>query len=449
MNMKISELGSWKKRFRRSGAAIGLAVALMSGEAAAGTDVVLDWNEIMVATLAGQNPFVESRIAAITHLAVFEAVNAVTGRYRPYLGTISAPEGASAEAAAIAAAHAVLVHYVPGKAIDLDTARAASLAAIPDGQPKEDGIAVGAEAAAALIAEREGDGSETPKFHLPASSEPGVWQLTPSCSPLGGVFLHVRDVTPFGIRSGDQFRIGPPPPLKSFKYARNYIELTKLGDADSTNRPPDRADVARFYAVVLGVATWNPAVRQVAAAQDRSLTDNARAFALLNMAIADGLIAVMDTKYHYTFWRPETAIRAGDTDGNRLTRPDPDYEPFVPTPCHPSYPSAHATLGHAARKVAERIFGPDGHSITLSSPAVPGVELHYTRFEDITSDIDDARIYGGIHYRFDQEEGGRLGRRVGAYIYWHNLRPNRGRGLELEEQEFETEAMTERSGKTR
>ena len=427
-------------RFSRSKAALGLAVVLSSRPAVASADVVLDWNEITVATLAGQNPFAETRIAAITHLAIFEAVNAVTGRYRPYLGTIPAPSGASPEAAAIAAAHAVLVEYVQDRAADLDAARAASLAAIPDGQAKEDGIAVGESAAAAMIAEREGDGSETPQFHRPSSSKPGVWQLTPSCPPQGGVFLHVRDVKPFGIRRSDQFRTGPPPALKSFHYARDYIEVSRRGDADSTHRPPDRADVARFYAVVLGVATWNPAVRQVAAAQSRPLTENARAFALLNMALFDSFIAVMDTKYRYLFWRPETAIRAGHTDGNFLTRPDPGFAPFVPTPCHPSYPSAHASLGHAARWVAERIFGADGHTITMSTPAVPGVVLHYSRFEDITRDIDDARIFGGIHYRFDQEAGGSQGRRVGAYVYRHSLRPKHGECSDLlEEDETETD----------
>jgi hypothetical protein len=293
-----------------------------------------------------------------------------------------------------------------------------------------------------MIAERDGDGSETPQFHLPSSSEPGVWQLTPSCPPQGGVFLHVRNVKPFGIRRGNQFRSSTPPSFRSFRYAWDYIEVAKRGDAESNHRPPDRADVARFYAVVLGVATWNPAVRQVAAAEGGSLTENARVFALLNMALIDAFIAVMDTKYHYKFWRPETAIPRGDEDRNRLTRPDPDYAPFITTPCHPSYPSAHASLGHAARRVAEQVFGPDGHSITMSNPAVPGVVLHYRRFEDITRDIDDARIFGGIHYRFDQEEGGRLGRRVGSWVHRHNLRLSHHHcGDEDEENVGETDAL--------
>jgi hypothetical protein len=410
-------------KIRGTTAVVALATVLLTLTGDAHADAVLDWNAVTVETLAGKNPFEETRVAAIAHLAIFEAVNAITGRYRPYLGTIRAPQGASPEAAAIEAAYGVLVHYVPEKTGALDTARAASLAAIADGPSKDDGIALGGMAADAMIAEREGDGSEIPRFHLPSSSRPGVWQLTPGCPSQGGVLLHVRDVKPFGIRRGSQFRLGPPPSLESFKYGRDFNEVEKRGDDESAERPSDRAEVARFYAVVLGVATWNPAVRQVAAAQGRPLTENARAFALVNMALVDAFIAVFDTKYRYKFWRPATAIPRGDEDRNHRTHPDPDFAPFIVTPCHPSFPSAHASLGHAARGVAERIFGEDGHSITMSNPAVPGVELHYTSFEDITRDIDDARIYGGIHYRFDQEEGGRLGRRVGAYIHRQNLRP--------------------------
>jgi hypothetical protein len=405
---------------------LALAAACLMTPAAARADVVIDWNAVMTSAVAGQNAFNEARIAAITQLAVFEAVNAVTGRYEPYLGTVVAPPGASKEAATIVAAHDVLVHYLPTTAATVTPARDAALAAIPDGQSKQDGIALGADAAAAMIAARVGDGSATPQFYPPAPAAPGVWQATPNSSPAGGVFFHVPNVTPFGLESGDQFRAGPPPALTSFHYARDYFEVKRLGRVDSPYRPQDRSDVARFYGAVLGVQTWNPAVRQVAAAEGRSPTYNARAFALLNMAIVDGLIAVMDTKYHYTFWRPETANRGGATDGNPLTVADPAWTPFINVPCHPSYPSAHATIAGGATEIAERLFGKSGHSITLSSASVPGIVLHYTRFKDIARDIDDARIYGGVHYRFDQEQGGRLGAKVGRHLYHHHLRPEHG-----------------------
>ena len=167
---------------------------------------------------------------------------------------------------------------------------------------------------------------------------------------------------------------------------------------------------------------WNAAASQVAAEQGRSLSESARALALVNMAISDAQATVMETKYVYRFWRPETAIRAGDADGNRLTRGDPNFMPFVVTPCFPSYASAHGSSSGAAREVLERLFGARHHFITLSNPAVPGVVLQYGSFRQITQDVDDARVYGGIHFRFDQEAGGKIGQQVGAYVQRHALR---------------------------
>jgi hypothetical protein len=386
------------------------------------TDVVLDWNAITMTTVSGQNGVEQARLAAIAHLAVFEAVNAIVGDFEPYLGTVVAPAGASAEAAAVAAAHAVLKHYVPDQAGQLDSARESSLGAIAAGPEKDSGIAVGEAAALAMILQRASDGSDATENYMPQSSDPGQWQLTPSCKPEGGLFLHWRNLTPFGIRRGDQFRPGPPPALTSRRFEKDYNEVKTVGAENSDQRPADRADVARFYAAVPSQAAWNPIARQVAAARGASLSDNARLFALLNMALNDALVAVMDAKYQYTFWRPETAIRAGDTDGNEGTDPDTTFKPFITTPCHPSYPSAHASSSYAAREILGRLHGETGHLITLSSPAVPGVTLNYTDLEQITNDIDDARIYGGIHYRTDQRAGARQGRRVGEFVFGHNLR---------------------------
>ncbi|HKA28064.1 MAG TPA: vanadium-dependent haloperoxidase [Candidatus Binatia bacterium] len=385
-------------------------------------DVVLDWNVITMSTVSGENPFAQARFVAITHVAVFEAVNAITGDDEPYLGTITAPPGASAEAAVVAAADGVLENYFPSSAASLDAARTESLAAIPDGQSKDDGISVGEAAAAAMIANRASDGSAPPQFYTPPSANPGEWQLTPGCPAAGGILLQWRNVTPFGVQSSDQFRPGPPPALTSGKYTNDYNEVKRVGALDSTERPQDRADVARYFAAAPAPHVWNQALRQVSVAESTSLSENARAFALLNMAISDALVSVMETKYHYVFWRPITAIRAGDSDDNPRTEPDPVWTPFIVTPCFPSYPSAHASASNAARTIAEKIFGSGPHDITLSHPAVPDVILHYTRFQQITDDIDDARVYGGIHFRFDQEVGGRLGRRVGSYVYRNNLR---------------------------
>ena len=362
----------------------------------------------MQMTVAGQNPFAQARFAAITQLAVFEAVNTVTGDFEPYLGTIEAPTGASAEAAAIAAAYRVLKTYFPTDAA-LDTARANSLAAIPDSQAKADGIAVGDAAAAAMIALRSADGSAPPQFYAPSSSAAGEWQLTGGCPAAGGILLHWRNVAPFGVESSSQFRSEPPPALTSNEYVKDYQEVMAVGDSASVMRPADRADAARFYAAVLAVATWNPAVRQVAAAEGTSLSENARAFALLNVAISDALVSVMETKYHYTFWRPETAI--------------PGFVPFIATPCFPGYPSAHASASYAAEEIARRIFGAGGHSIVLTSPPAVGVTLTYDSFKAIARDIDEARVYGGIHFRFDQEAGAVQGRDIGKYVYKNMLRP--------------------------
>jgi hypothetical protein len=227
---------------------------------------------------------------------------------------------------------------------------------------------------------------------------------------------------PFGIKSGDQFRSDPPPDLKSRKYARDYREVQEVGGVASVSRPQDRADVARYYSAVLAVGTWNPAVAQVAAASGLSLPENARLLALLNMAISDGLVAVMETKYVHNFWRPETAIRAGDLDDNPATDADPGFLPFITAPCFPSYGSAHAAASYAARRVAETFFGDDDHLIVLSNPAVPGIALEYDSFEAITEDIDDARVYGGIHFRFDQRAGARQGKRIGAWVVHHHLK---------------------------
>jgi hypothetical protein len=214
--------------------------------------------------------------------------------------------------------------------------------------------------------------------------------------------------------------------LTSSRYTHDYKEVEAVGGRDSTERPLDRANVVRVYEALADATLWNPIASQLAVARHFSLTQNARMFALLNMALSDTAIAVLDTKYHYNVWRPETAIPAGGSDGNNRTDPDSSFVPFISTPCFPSYPSGHATSSYAAREVLERIFGRRGHAIVVSTPAVPEVVLRYTRLKDITSDIDDARVYGGIHFRFDQEAGAEQGRLVGAYVYRHGLPPAGG-----------------------
>ena len=238
-------------------------------------------------------------------------------------------------------------------------------------------------------------------------------------------------MTPFGVPSAPgsqawiaQFAPGPPPALTSKRYARDYNEVKRVGNvsSDLTERPQDRADVARFYAASSPSFVFNLAARQVAAAEGSSLSKNARTLALLNMASNDSLVASFWTKYHYKLWRPETAILEGDLDGNAKTDADPTFMPYILTPCFPSYPSNHGSGSNSAAEVLRRVYGAGGHAITIANPAVPGLTFHYTRFSQITDDISDARVYGGIHFRFDQEAGADLGRDVATYVYKHNLR---------------------------
>ncbi len=408
-----------------------IMATLLCGSAAARADAVLDWNEIAVntAVASGQNPFAQARYAAIVQLAVFEAVNAIKGDYRPYLGTIVAPHGASADAAAIQAAYHVLTTYF-GPSTVLDADRTNSLASIPDGEAKTRGIATGDAAAAAMIALRANDGSSPAQFKVPGLPVPGEYQATPSCPIVNGVavgaFFQWQYVTPFGIRRASDYLIAPPPALTSNTYAKTYNEVMAVGGIDSTERPQDRADVAVFYAATSPTMVFNEAARQVAQQQQRSLSENARALALINMAINDSLVASFFNKYHYNFWRPETAIRAGDTDGNRKTDADPDFMPFIVTPCFPSYPSNHGSGSNGGAEVMRRLYGEAGHAITITNPAVPNTILDYTAFSQITDDISDARVYGGIHFRTDQDAGARLGTAIGKAIYKHNLRAVHG-----------------------
>jgi hypothetical protein len=405
-----------------------MLIATLFGSAVAKADAVLDWNVIAVNTAVtnGQNPYSQARYAAIVQLAVFESVNAITGEYHPYLGTIVAPPGASPEAAAIQTAYRVLSTYFPASASTLDAERANSLASIPDGQAKTDGMATGEAAALAMIALRANDGSSPAQFKIPGAPVPGEWQATPSCPIVNGIAVGTgfqwQNITPFGISSVREYLLDPPPVLTSHEYAKTYNEVMTVGSIDSTERPQDRANVALFYAASSPTQVFNQAVQQVAQERWHSLTENARALAVMNMAVNDSLVASFFNKYHYNFWRPETAIHAGDTDRNRKTDPDPSFAPFVTTPCFPSYPSNHGSAANGGAEVLRRIYGEGGHFMTLSNPAVPNIVLQYNTFDQITDDISDARVYGGIHFRTDQVAGERLGKAIGKAVYKNNLR---------------------------
>ena len=405
-----------------------LMLALSVVSVTASADVVLDWNAIAVNTAIAnkQSPFAQARYAAIVQLAVFEAVNSITHEHQPYLGTIIVPKDASPEAAAIEAAYLVLSTYFPASQADLEADRTNSLASIQDGQAKTDGIFTGDAAAAAMTALRANDGSSPPQFYTPGPPIPGTWQATTSCPIVNGVAVGIgfqwQNVTPFGIASANDFILAPPLVLTSNRYTKTYDEVMAVGSIDSTQRPPDRANVALFYAASSPTQVFNQVVEQVALEHSHSLSKNARVLALSNMAMNDSLVASFLNKYHYIFWRPETAIHAGDTDGNPHTVGDPNWTPFIVTPCFPSYPSNHGSAGNAAAAILGWVYGEDGHSITLTNPAVPDIVLQYSSFNQITHDISDARVYGGIHFRTDQDAGEKLGKSVGRAVYRNNLR---------------------------
>lgn len=398
---------------------------LLSGAGAARADAVTEWNAITETTIvaATPDPAERARTAAIAHVAVFEAVNSIIGDYQPYRRRLDAPSGASPEAAAIAAAHRVLVTLHPGHAQQLDASRDKSLAAIGDGAAKQDGIAVGVAAANAILALRARDGFDTPVAYTPGT-KPGEYRPTPP-ENLPAFRPGFGQVATFSIRDGRQFRSAPPPPLHSKEYARDYKEVKRVGEANSKHRPADRTQVARFYDATDGEQIYYPAARQVLAARPQSLSKNARLFALLAIAMWDSAVACFETKYHFNLWRPVTAIREGARDGNEETSPDANWQAAVFTPPFPAYPSGHATFGAAARVVLEREFGRGGHSITLTNPTVPEIVLTYTTFRQITDDIDDGRVFGGVHYRFDQEAGALQGERVAEYVLRHTLGPAR------------------------
>lgn len=409
-----------------------LIAVLFVRPAAAQDDVVLKWNEIAARTATATNPFNQARIMAITQLAVFEAVNAITGEYEPYLDPpTAAPDGGSVEAAAIMAAHRVLTNYFPAPATValLNAARDSDLATIDDGPAKAAGVAVGLSAANAMIALRLTDGSATPPLSaIPSPISAGDYALTTGCA--ASLFFNWRQVTPFAISSPALFLLAAPPALGSQQYTKDYYEVKTVGALDSAYRSADRTDVVRLYAATSPSFALSMATRQIASAKGLSLSENARALALIMMGINDSLIASFYNKYHYNLWRPETGIRAGASDANAKTEGDLGFLTFIATPCFPSYPSNHASGTNGGLEVMRRLFGAAGHDITItvSVPALGSlpatvITKHYAQLKGIADDVDDARVYGGIHWRFDQVAGNVLGRAVATEVAKNNLRP--------------------------
>ncbi len=404
-----------------------VCLAAAAAPATAGrADVVLDWNGFAadaIVTVGRQVPPRALIRLAMVHLAMYDAVNAIEGspfeRYGPRLD-VERP--ASTEAAAAAAAHDVLVALFSGQASDLDAKYAASLDAIPDGIAKTNGIRVGERAASAILTMRVDDNRDATVSYVPASG-PGVWAPTPPLF-LAAQAPETPFVQPFALRSGSQFRPDPPFDLASDEWARDYNEIKLLGPANGSTRTAEQTDIARFWSDSPPLQ-WNRAWRAVSMARETTLVDRARYFAMLTTASADALIACWDAKYFYNFWRPVTAIRAGDSDGNSATSPDPAWIGLIATPNHPEYPAAHGCFSAASVETLKAFFGTDDIAFSIDS-AAPDVVTRvrtYSRFSDALSEVMEARILGGMHYRNSTRVGAKLGRQVSRFTTRHFFRP--------------------------
>jgi membrane-associated phospholipid phosphatase len=380
--------------------------------------VVLEWNQLAL-TAVGQaklTPVFVSRDLAIIQLAVYDAVDAIDRSFEPLHADVQASRGASPEAAAAQAAHDTLSALFPSQASTFDAALAADLVGIPPGRARQ-GTDVGHEVAQQILDWRSTDGSDAPGNYTPGTN-PGAWQPTPPAN-LPALAPQWPAVIPFALTSGAQFRPVAPPALDSAEYAAALNEVKSLGSATSTTRTDEQTQIARFWNDGLGtpfaMGYWNRIAEQVATDQGLSLVQDARVFALLNIAEADAQIACWDAKYTYNFWRPITAIRAADTDGNPDTDPDAAWTPLLVTPNFPSYTSAHSTLSAAAAEVLTSLFGSNYH-FTVGAESLPGVTRSFDSFEAAAAEAGRSRIYGGIHYQFDNANGQALGAAVADYV---------------------------------
>ena len=361
-------------------------------------------------------------IFAYVAIAVYDAVTAIEGGYEPFANDVEAPAGASPQAAVAAAAHRILEHYLPGQeAAIVDPAYTASLATIPDGPAKTSGTAFGEAVANLLIAQRADDGfrAATPPYVPPNPPVAGVWIPT-GPTPIGPYLGGMR---PFALDSADQFRPNGPPALESKEWAREYDEVKELGSSTSTTRTAEQTVAARFWGEA-PVQQAHNAFRKLVADHGLDVADAARFMAMVSVAYADGLIACFDAKWHFAFWRPITAIRAGDTDGNDATVGDPAWSTLLPgTPNHPEYPSAHSCITPAAGLVIARFLGTPKIDFTI--PSLTGLgDRSYERAADLEYDVANARIWGGIHFRSAVEDGAEIAKKTAHHVLAHHFKPS-------------------------
>jgi hypothetical protein len=390
------------------------AVAARHARPAAAPDPVIAWNRFLLdlqaapgAQPATVHPTYE---LAILHAAIYGAVVAID------------PRGghASARAAADAAAHDTLVSLYPAQRPSVDAQYAAMLAQLPAARRTARGVRIGRRVAAQVLAARAGDGSSATSPPFTPGSGPGAYQPTPPAFA-APVFTHWRLVRPFMLRQASQFRPPPPPALTSAKYAAAINEVKALGSAQGSTRTSDQTQIGLFWNPPIWAA-WNRIAQTAALGHDGRLVENARTFATLNLTFADAVIAFYDAKYAYGFWRPVTAIRAADTDGNPDTAADPNWTPLSNTAPDPSYPGAHGTISAAGADVLAAVYGND-FAFTATSPALPGLERSFVSFSEAAEEASDSRIFNGNHTRLDEVAGEDLGHDVAGFVLRHDLRP--------------------------
>ncbi|MBI2927915.1 MAG: phosphatase PAP2 family protein [Verrucomicrobia bacterium] len=417
----------WQSIRSRVLAALILGLPGLPGAFLARADVITDWNAIMINSLRSDTtaPPLGARNLAILHTAIYDAVNAIDRRHTPYFVDALAPAEASPVAAAAAAAYGVMNGLFPGQGAIFENAFTISLASVPAGPAREAGIALGLSTANTILNWRSADGASTSVPYIP-SDEPGAWRRTPpffrpELLPQWGY------VTPFAMDDPAQFRPAGPPSLTSARYTEDFNMVKELGALNSSTRTAEQTEIARFWADFSYTESppghWNSITRDVATRQGNSLEENARLFALLNIAMADAGIVTWDAKYRYNFWRPVTAIREAGRDGNPDTVADPEWTPLLVTPNFPEYTSGHSTFSAAAAEILREFYGTDAIHFTAQSDTLPGVTRSYESLHAAVDEIGLSRLYGGIHFLSGDLDGIASGEALGKFVAENFLLP--------------------------
>lgn len=384
----------------------GLLVMMYPLQTAA--DVITEWNQRAgdIVVNANIGPLPADRALAMVQTAVYEAVNAITQRYPVHDIKVEAAPGASIQAAVAAANRIVLNELVPVQSTEVENAYQTALTTIQDGATKDAGVRVGEMAAHAILQLRRNDGALGSESYRPFTQ---AGQYVPTVIPEAPQW---RFRKPWLMASPEQFRPGPPPDLSSDLWVRDFNEVRVLGHKSSHQRTKEQTEIARFWEEVMP-PIYHGIVRSVAGVPGREVTQNARLFAAVTQASDDALIAVFDAKYHYGFWRPVTAIRNADIDGNKATERDASWIPFIDTPMHPEYPCAHCIISAAVGTVLQTELGLEPTPLlTTSSKAAGGVTRNWNKLEDFMQEVAVARIYDGVHYRNSGEVGSKMGQQI-------------------------------------